>query len=211
MTEELKEKLIAKMLDTPASLSDDELDIIIHDPELLDIYEISAAVYGACINQPEIDPSEEWRLFRRRIVHKPRPMQWAMRVAAIFIGVMFIAGIVVKLIDYVFTQESAPVIANAEKNTEPEILIPIISDPPVENCEKMAPSAVNPEHPTASPTDEIDIDEYIRIQQARIDNEIALQEAAIYEDEFLDILPQLDLTDDEYASIYAQLNKVTLQ
>ncbi|MBD5344579.1 MAG: hypothetical protein HDR90_06300 [Bacteroides sp.] len=211
MTDEQKEKLIAKMLDTPASLSDDELDGILRDPELLDLYEISAAVSNASIRQPDIDVNEEWTQFRGRIRREPLPLDWIMRVAAIFLGVMFTAGILVKVIDYVFSQESAPVIAESEKNAEPEILIPKISDPPTENMENLAVAAVTPDHPVASPTDEIDIEEYLTIQQARIDNELALQDAAMYEDDFYELLPQLDLTGDEYALLYAELREITLE
>lgn len=211
MTDEQKEKLIAKMLDTPASLSDDELDGILRDPELLDLYEISAAVSNASIRQPDIDVNEEWTQFRGRIRRKPLPLDWIMRVAAIFLGVMFTAGILVKVIDYVFSQESAPVIAESEKNAEPEILIPKISDPSTENRENLAVAAVTPDHPVASPTDEIDIEEYLTIQQARIDNELALQDAAMYEDDFYELLPQLDLTGDEYALLYAELREITLE
>ncbi|MBD5369057.1 MAG: hypothetical protein HDR83_07335 [Bacteroides sp.] len=211
MTDEQKEKLIAKMLDTPASLSDDELDEILRDPELLDLYEISAAVSNASIRQPDIDVNEEWTQFRGRIRRKPLPLDWIMRVAAIFLGVMFTAGILVKVIDYVFSQESAPVIAESEKNAEPEILIPKISDPPTENRENLAVAAVTTDHPVASPTDEIDIEEYLTIQQARIDNELALQDAAMYEDDFYELLPQLDLTGDEYALLYAELREITLE
>ena len=211
MTEEQKDILIAKMLDAPESLSDYELDLILHDTELLDIYEISAAVSSACAGKPEIKAAEEWELFHPRIARKPRTMQWIMRVAAIFLGVMFTAGILVKVIDYVFTQESAPVIAESEKNAEQEILIPKISDPPTENREHLAVAAVTPDLAVASPTDEIDIDEYLLIQQARIDNELALQDAAMYEDDFYEILPQLDLTGDEYALIFAELREITLE
>ena len=211
MTDEQKEKLIAKMLDTPASLSDDELDGILRDPELLDLYEISAAVSNASIRQPDIDVNEEWTQFRGRIRRKPLPLDWIMRVAAIFLGVMFTAGILVKVIDYVFSQESAPVIAESEKNAEPEILIPKISDPPTENRENLAVAAVTPDHPVASPTDEIDIEEYLTIQQARIDNELALQDAAMYEDDFYELQPHLDLTGDEYALLYAELREITLE
>ena len=67
MTEEQKEILIAKMLDAPSSLSDVELDSILHDDELRDIYEASAALSSACIRQPEWDMKAEWNSFRPRI------------------------------------------------------------------------------------------------------------------------------------------------
>ena len=71
MTEEQKEILIAKMLDAPSSLSDVELDSILHDDELRDIYEASAALSSACIRQPEWDMKAEWNSFRPRIRRKP--------------------------------------------------------------------------------------------------------------------------------------------
>lgn len=57
MTEEQKEKLIARMLDSPSSLSDEELEMMTLDEELRDIYEISSSVSGACMPAPHLEPS----------------------------------------------------------------------------------------------------------------------------------------------------------
>lgn len=67
MTEEQKELLIAKMLDTPSSLSEEDLELILHDEELRGIYEASAALSGACIRQPELDMIAEWNCFRHAL------------------------------------------------------------------------------------------------------------------------------------------------
>lgn len=55
MTEEQKEILIAKLLDCPSSLSDEELDLILHDGELREIYDASVAMSGALVRQPDFD------------------------------------------------------------------------------------------------------------------------------------------------------------
>lgn len=63
MTEEQKEILIAKMLDAPASLSDMELDAILNDDELRDIYAASAALDSAYAAEAEFDMDAEWKRF----------------------------------------------------------------------------------------------------------------------------------------------------
>lgn len=55
MTDEHKEILIAKLLDSPASLSDEELDAIAHDDELRDLYGVSSAVSDAYACRSEWD------------------------------------------------------------------------------------------------------------------------------------------------------------
>lgn len=60
MTEEQIEILIAKMLDAPSSLSDEELDSILQDEDLRSFYAASAALGNACIRQPEWDMEAEW-------------------------------------------------------------------------------------------------------------------------------------------------------
>ena len=118
MTEEQKEILIAKMLDAPYSLSDEELDLMMHDDELREIYEASAALSSALIRQPELDMKAEWDRFRPRLRRKPAPMRWVMRVAAIFLGVIFFSGIAVRIIDKVFSDDQTPVVAKVDPSTK---------------------------------------------------------------------------------------------
>ena len=58
MTEQQKEILTAKMLDAPASLSDEELALIGNDPELRDIYEMSASIATASAARTRFDMAE---------------------------------------------------------------------------------------------------------------------------------------------------------
>lgn len=118
MTDEQKEILIAKMLDAPSSLSDKELDAILHDDELRDIYEVSSAVSSAYAGQPELDMEDEWKRFRPRLRRKPTAMRWAMRVAAIFLGVVLASGIAVRIIDLIYTHDRQPVIAKVDQLQE---------------------------------------------------------------------------------------------
>ena len=115
MTEEQKEILIAKMLDAPASLSDMELDAISDDDELRDIYAASAALDSAYAAEQEFDMDAEWKRFSPRLHRKPDKMRWFMRVAAIFLGVIFASSIVVKIINTIFTHAPQPVIAKVEQ------------------------------------------------------------------------------------------------
>lgn len=115
MTEEQKEILIAKMLDAPASLSDMELDAILNDDELRDIYAASAALDSAYAAEAEFDMDAEWKRFCPRLHRKPNKMRWFMRVAAIFLGVLIASGVVVKIINTTFTHDPQPVIAKVEQ------------------------------------------------------------------------------------------------
>ncbi len=55
MTDEQRDIIIAKMIDAPAALTDEELRMIASDAELSDIQAVSAAVSGAYARKPTID------------------------------------------------------------------------------------------------------------------------------------------------------------
>ncbi len=179
MTEHDKDILIAKMLDSPSSLTDEELAMIRQDAELTDIYEMSSIVCGACMPQPEIDVEREWRVFRHRILPKPSPMRWVMRVAAIFLGVVFLSAIIVKFVDHTLTVEDQPIVAETVKPSvieKPHFVDEVIDDQPVSE-EKTKVSKVKIPKKEVK---EVDVDEYLRQQQIEIENEIALINAEIY-------------------------------
>lgn len=208
MTEEQKYILITKMLDSPQSLSDLEIKFISDDPELREIYEISSAVSGACMPQPDLDMAEEWVRFRPRIMRKPWQMRWLLRVAAIFLGVVVMSAILVKVIDHAISVDNKPVVAQIEGSAEVDrqeltamaprtaefqdepIVAKATCKPYVSVGKRSNPDAED--IVKALPTDDIDIDEYLRIQQARVDNDLAMQTADIYEAELNRLMPLLD-------------------
>lgn len=228
MTEEQKEILIAKMLDAPSSLSDEELDAILQEDELRDIYEASSAVCSACVGRPELDMEAEWQRFRPRIRRKPATERWIMRVAAIFLGVMFVSAIIGKIIDNIFTSDEQPVIAKVEhlevldnssamqqdqqaNETEDKALNkPAINNRSTAGSTRHLAKAetIKPKH--TSPQ-EIDVDEYLRIQQARIDNDLAMQAAAAYMDEYDDLVPIFDAAGAYNPALDDVIKKVTME
>ncbi len=192
MTENRKELLIAKIIDAPDSLSDEELELIVGDDELRDILEMSAIVKGACMKPSEKNVADEWKRFRPRLTQSSRPSWgWAMRVAAIFLGVLFLSAIMVRLVDFMSSAPEKPFMANEEGThvqeavltaptveSEPETAIPVQT--PESTSVGKASRTAKDKATDAPETTDIDIDEYLRIQQARIENEIAEQNAEIY-------------------------------
>ncbi|MDE6380297.1 MAG: hypothetical protein K2L11_07480 [Muribaculaceae bacterium] len=201
MTQQDKDILIGKMIDSPSSLTEEELRTIMLDDELKDIYQISSEVSNACIRQPEIDMEQEWRLFRRRMLPKPSPAKWIMRVAAIFLGVMVASGILVRLTDYILTEEKQPIVADAERSvdksnhnrgedaeTQTIELASEISGMKVGTERLLAAESAAIKNPrrvadNTESEEDVDVEEYLRQQRTEIDNEIALLNAEIYLDE----------------------------
>lgn len=230
MTEEKKEILIAKILDAPSSLSDEELDLILDDEELHDIYSVSADISGACIRQPEFDMKAEWNKFRPRLSRKLTAMHWIMRVAAIFLGVLFASSVVFKIIDSAFTYDRRPVIAKVEKSSA------IDKEPVVHHNKQVPKSEEEPEikqriernnsgsnrhltktetnHPGSSVSQDesdIDVDEFLRIQEACIDNDLAMQVAESYMAEYDDLATLLDAVGNHNPELDNMIKKVTME
>lgn len=234
MTEEQKEILIAKMLDAPSSLSDEELNSILHDGELRDIYEASAALSNACIRQPELDIKSEWNNFRWHIRRKPTMIRWVMCVAAIFLGVTFPSSIAVRIIDKVFTNDQQSAIAQAEQSSKANNA-PVglqntqvaeekkeeASQEPttaridaVANNHHLAQTEIQQSKTTIAQVDtdiDIDIDEYLRVQQARIDNDLALQVAESYIEEYNDLAVIFDATGTTNPALDKMIRKATME
>ncbi len=200
MTEEQKDILIVKMLDAPDSLTDKELDMILHDEELKDLYEASVAVSGACCAQQKFDAEKEWRLFRHRILPKPSLRRRFMRVAAIFLGVIVVGGLIGKVIDYTLTRGYEKQVAVTTKPATPknqektEVPHHIAYEEPTstlkETTESVTPviASASRKHfqtpQTEDEEEEIDVDEYLRQQQEEIEDAIIRQNAEIYVDEY---------------------------
>ncbi len=198
MTEGQKDILICKMLDAPASLTEEELELILHDEELRDIYEASALVSGALAPQKEFDAEQEWRLFRHRILPKPSLTRRFMRIAAIFLGVIVVGGIIGKIIDYTLTKGYEEQMAETAKSTKaksPEIKedtpkIPYVepTSTPEQTKEAATPQTAALKKTIQAPqneeAEEIDVDEYLRQQQEEIEDAIIRQNAEIQIDEY---------------------------
>ncbi len=204
MTEEQKDILIVKMLDAPDSFTDKELDMILHDEELKDIYETSAIVNGASISHKEFDAQQEWRLFQHKILPKPSLTRRFMRIAAIFLGLIVVGGIIGKIIDYTLTKEYEEQMAetattptpNNQNNKEDASKISYLN--PIPTPQQVTESATPANAIVHSKTDqskafkalqkeeeeEIDVEEYLRQQQEEIEDAIIRQNAEIYIDEY---------------------------
>lgn len=229
MTEEQKDILIAKMLDEPSSLSDKDLESILSDEELRDIYEMSATVSGVYIDQPDFDMAEEWNMFRPKIRKKPMKMRWAMRVAAIFLGVVFVGGIMTRMIDKAFDAPRQTVakvqdikkpsdIKSIEDSKSNEIREKEDSQPIMSRCkgtssgQRMSTTKTVKERQMELPEEDMDVDEYLRLQQARIDNDLAMMTAESYKyeyDEFLQTLEDIDSYDT--TELENAIRQVTMQ
>ncbi|MDE5851158.1 MAG: hypothetical protein K2H38_13555 [Muribaculaceae bacterium] len=195
MTQQEKDILMEKMLDPDGVLSDKDLEMVFHDDELKEIYELSSAVRGACVQLPKIDVEREWRLFRHRIRPRPSRWKWVMRVAAIFLGVMFVSGIVRIALDHILTEKKTVAVVKSkplttekftQEGSNPEPLPIVENDDLPASDTPVSRKAVTPRKNAIENTvDEadIDVDEYLRLQQARIDNDIAMIQAELLIDE----------------------------
>lgn len=183
-----------KMLDSGAVLTDAEIDLILHDEELSEIYEVSSAVRGACVQPSVVDVEQEWRLFRHKILPKPSRWRWTMRVAAVFLGVLLVSSILKVAIDRLLTPD-IPTVAEvvspgippssvASMDEERSPFVKDVHDSGVESVTKPRRSPVKPSASNdADAEEEIDIDEYLRLEQARIENELSLIQAQLYIEE----------------------------
>lgn len=230
MTEEQKDILIAKMIDTPSLLTDEEVVAILENEELRDIYEMSSEVSGACLPQPDFDMVEEWNRFRPFMRKKSFRIHWIMRVAAIFLGVILITAMAVKISDRFYTVNTKQcVVYKVGKPVESEQVSGGVNtqqgqdenaeENVITSVRKGSVSAVKPLSENKSVIDvenmatdeEIDIDEYLRVQQARVDNDLALQTAEIYKDEYQTILQVFDILGEKDDEIINEMMQVTLQ
>lgn len=235
MKEDDKVNLINKMIDNPDSLTKQDFDAILKDREIKEIYEISSSIKGFIMSGIEVNGMKEWELFRPRIKNKTNPFKWIMRVAAIFLGIMIISNIMVRIIDRVLDQHPTTVISNSNErydgNTQngmkkQPLTIPLedISQKVVEvnNVEIVSEKEI--QHLTSSPkatkekidseipkSNEIDIDEYLRIQEAKIENELAFLNAQIYLEEIERIKLDLENQGFDEEWIDKEIKKITTQ
>lgn len=193
MTEEQKEILLGRMVDDPAGLSSDDMAMIVGDEELRELYQLSVDLKTACVKPPEIDEAKEWQRFRSRmrVSHRSR---WSrmMRVAAIFLGVMLLSGVAVTLIDrMMLVSESTEIAAlpvdtvtvapMQEEATGPELM----ADAAVKEAVKEVVGEAKRAGRKQSAPSEPSIEEYLAVQQARIENEIATELAEVIKQQYL--------------------------
>lgn len=230
MTEEQKDFIIAKMIDSPASLSAEELDMIEHDAELRDIYMMSAAVSGACANTPEPDMAEEWKRFRPRLRRRPSAMRRMMRIAAIWLAITASSWIVIRLINEAFSPGEPSLTASVEQPDDNNRTKAPVSESVTVREETDAPSEAPamtdaPSSPPSTPNDSDDmidpeailrasgaeLEDYMRIYRAGIDNSLALQTAEVYSAEYDDLMVLLSLLGEESASLGNDLTRLTME
>jgi len=226
MTEEQKDILIAKMIDAPSTLSDEEVELIQHETELAEIYEMSAVVSGACIAQPEIDMEKEWERFCPQLRQRPASYRWVFRFAAIFAGLVFISALMVMIVDRLFADGGQTMVASLEKPsvggmefrveaTPPDPETPVVAEaarrkPATVRRRRNVKARVSERNPI-TPQDEREVEEYLRLQQARIDNDLALLCAEIFEEEYKSMLMFLDEAKLEEGAMSYAIKKVTME
>lgn len=239
MTEKDKDILIEKMLDRPDSLSASDIEAIMADEELRELYGASVMLADTLQPQPAIDGDREWELFSRRLAaSKPqlaaesqsemavapkakrkRPMlNRIVRVAAVLAGVLLLSAVIISMLNGPVVDDTLMVASNvadtkpvehiADAAVAAQATVPAVEEVSAEQPEVAPTQAVNPapqpvEHAEAITDglpDDFDIDEYIAIRQARIDNEVAMAMAQVYEAEYrayLDVAGQ----EPEYESV----------
>lgn len=198
MTEEQKEILLGRMVDNPAGLSSDDMAMIAGDEELRELYQLSADLKTACVKPPEIDEAKEWQRFRSRMRVAGRRRRWSrmVRVAAIFLGVMLFSGVAVTLIDRQMLMPESTEIAAVPVDTvtvapmQKEAAGPgLIAEAAVKDAVKDVVKDAGGEAKRAggkqSTPSEPSIEEYLAVQQARIENEIATELAEAIKQQYL--------------------------
>lgn len=202
MTEEIKNTLIEKMIDRPNELTSDEIMAICSDEELRELYDISSKLQDTLQPAPQTPVTQEWDMFSRRLsTRRPKKRLYLHLVqsAAAVAGILLISAVIVKITGHAPSESDSPLTADVistDITKSPADTIRCQNDklvttlkndgthiadaskPDKNHSAKKAKSASTP---TATP----DFDEYLRIEQARIDNEIAMAMAEVYEAEYL--------------------------
>lgn len=189
MTEEQKEILLGRMVDNPAGLSSDDMAMIAGDEELRELYQLSADLKTACVRPPEIDEAKEWQRFRSRMrVTRRRRWSRMVRVAAIFLGVMLLSGVAVTLIDRKMLMPESTEIAAVPVDTVTVAPMQKEAAGPELTAEAAVKEAVGEAKRAGgkqSAPSEPSIEEYLAVQQARVENEIATELAEAIKQQYL--------------------------
>lgn len=202
MTEEIKNTLIEKMIDRPDELTSDEIMAICGDEELRELYDISSKLQDTLQPVPQTPVAQEWDMFSRRLsMRRPKKKLYRrlLQTAAVVAGVLLISAVIVKIAGDV-PSASVPSLTADVINTDitesPADTIRCRNDKLVTTLKNDASHIADASKSdknrspkkaksTSTPTATPDFDEYLRIEQARIDNEIAMAMAEVYEAEYL--------------------------
>lgn len=205
MTEATKDILIEKMVDRPAELTPADIGAIMADEELREIYEVSVRLTDALQSGPEIDMDREWELLNARIAarqpRKRRLFRRMVRIAAAAAVVVLLGAVVVKMLPKAPEDAGMLTAETAGTGEQIEQQRDTVAEPSVITPMQVAEMNIGREHiadavplgghsgaigrsATSPRADNFDIDEYIAREQARIDNEIAMAMAEVYEAEY---------------------------
>ena len=168
--------------------------MIADDEELRELYQLSADLKTACVKPPEIDEAKEWQRFRSRMRVAGRRRRWSrmVRVAAIFLGVMLLSGVAMTLIDRLMLMPESTEIAAVPVDTvavapkQKEATGPeLIAEAAVKKAVKESVGEAKRAGGKQSAPSEPSIEEYLAVQQARIENEIATELAEAIKQQYL--------------------------
>lgn len=213
MTQEQRDQIISRMINAPETLTEADIEAIRRDEELRDLYELSASLSAAAAPAPEYDMAKEWETFRRKMRRRPAPSRWAWvrRSAAVFLGVIVVGGLLGRVIDAVFTTDaSSGQIAQAVltdtifATVTPELDVDLeVTEAPAPVAPSPVPSKKKLPAKTAELMTELiaeaDIEEILRAQEARVQNDLALSAAQAIREEYTSNLQIYDIlteTDD---------------
>ncbi|MDE7393674.1 MAG: hypothetical protein K2M80_04285 [Muribaculaceae bacterium] len=235
MTDELREILLAKMLDNPRELTADQLASIESDGELRELYSLALAVAGSSVAVPGMDVDAGWDALKPRLATKPKKRfnlsaSVIGAAAAVTLLVVAIAGVIlnpqlpsesdIALITSVDDQHPAQLsIAEIKRHfsaslpTTESVMAKVVTITPEPEVTLEPPEPPEPEVDEQFTVVEIDPEELIRIEEARLDNEVAMAIADVYRTELqnqLDIAAAMidnGLADDD-ASLLQQLRQL---
>ena len=188
MTEIERNLLIEKMVCAPRELTDAEIASIIGDEKLRAVYELSVMLKESKATELKSTPAEEWEKFRGRISGPKRRYGLWLRVAACIAAAAVVALPVVKVVVAPNTQapmQDTELMAKSGKAVESVKAVPT-DTATVTTTVAAEPKLVAEAKPIASRAprkkgeEASEVDERIRIEQARIDNEVAMALAEVY-------------------------------
>ena len=97
MDRDEKIKMLLDMQDHPEQFSDEALEQMLNDAEAQELMEATAQLKRAIINDEftmsEQDVEDEWKEFASKHFAKQKPQYNWLKMAAMFIGILFVSGI----------------------------------------------------------------------------------------------------------------------
>ena len=195
MTEEAKEILIEKMLDRQVELTDDDIAAIIGDEEMSELYEISVGLAAQLRPQPKTSADEGWNELRRRLTPNKRLSAKRYRIISGVAAAACLFLMVGLALRFAFNSEITMDTRGCDTMPGSEIAEAKVAV--IDNVAEEDVVEIDSNQPSTAPddkTDMIDIDEYLRIEQARIDNDVAMAMARVYKaqyDAYIEVLADM--------------------